>query len=113
VSEYHKASEQSTGLNEHFLSLKEALKDGLLSLCTAAGIAALHLLMEEEITKGAGPKGKHDPHREAYRHGYETSSVKINGVNSPVTRPRARTLNGREIEVESFELARTKSCCAK
>jgi putative transposase len=69
--------------------------------------------MEEDIIKVAGPKGKHDPNREAYRHGYEPSSVKINGVNSRVTRPRARTLNGREVEIESFELARTKSCCAK
>jgi hypothetical protein len=83
------------------------LKDGLLSLCTAAGIVALQLLMEEEITKGAGPKGKHDPPREVYRHGYGKNSVNINGVNNPLARPWARTLSGHEVEIESYELART------
>jgi len=112
VSEYHKASKHSTAKSseiyqgDQFNNLKEVLKDGLLSFCTAAGVAALHAIMEEDVAKVAGPKGKHNPDRKAYRHGFEPTSVIITGVSAPVARPRARTLSGQEVEIESYELAR-------
>jgi len=83
MSEYHKANAQSTvtSKNENVSNslddLKQTLKEGLLSFCTAAGLAALHLLIEEAITRLAGPKGKHNSQRQAYRHGHEDSSVAI------------------------------------
>lgn len=113
MSEYHKANIQSTvtskneNASNNFDNLKQTLKEGLLSFCTAAGLAALHLLMEEDITREAGPKGRHDPQRKAYRHGYEDSSVTIAGSNAPITRPRARTKDGLEVAIESFELAKS------
>ena len=113
MSEYHKANAQSTvtskneNVSNSFDDLKQTLKEGLLSFCTAAGLAALHLLMEEDITRVAGPKGKHNPQRQVYRHGHEDSSVTIAGSNTPITRPRARTKDGFEVAIESFELAKS------
>ena len=81
MSEYHKVNVQSTvtskneNASNNFDDLKQTLKEGLLSFCTAAGLAALQLLMEEDVTRIAGPKGKHNPQRQAYRHGHEDSSV--------------------------------------
>ena len=97
MSEYHKANVQSTvtrkneNTGNNFDDLKQTLKEGLLSFCTAAGLAALQLLMEEDVTRLAGPKGRHNPQRQAYRHGHEDSSVTIAGSNAPIKRPRART----------------------
>jgi len=90
----HKASKQSTVKSsviyqeDQFYNLKEALSDGFQSFCAAAGIAALHAIMEEDVAKVAGPKGKHNPDRRAYRHGFETTSVTIAGANTPILRPR-------------------------
>jgi putative transposase len=106
VSEYHKAIEQSTITNEQFLNLKEALHDGLLSFCTAAGIAALYSLMEEDVVNIVGAKGKHIPDRQAYRHGTEATNVTVAGTTTPILRPRIRTLGGQEVIIESYELAR-------
>jgi len=39
------------------------------SFCTAVGIQALMTLMERDVESMAGPKGKHNPDRTAYRHG--------------------------------------------
>ena len=100
MSAYHTGKRQSTVSNDNifeddrFLDLKETLKDGLLSFCTAAGLATLHVLMEENVSELAGPKGKHDPKRNAYRHGKEATSVTLAGVNTPIKRPRVRTVDG-------------------
>lgn len=104
--DYHKLSEQSIVSSDQLLNLKEALHDGLLSFCTAAGITVLHALMEEDVLKMAGIKGKHNPDRQAYRHGTEETSVTIAGTYAPIVRPRVRTPNGKELVIESYELAR-------
>lgn len=111
---YHTGKRQSTVAKDNifeddrFLDLKETLKDGLLSFCTAAGLAALHVLMEESVTELAGPKGKHDPKRNAYRHGKEAASVTLAGVNTPIKRPRVRSVDGQELEIEAYELAKSQ-----
>jgi len=62
MPEYHKANVQSTvtskneNASNNFDDLKQTLKEGLLSFCTAAGLAALQLLMEEDITRVAARK---------------------------------------------------------
>ncbi len=93
MSEYHKAIKQSTVKSieiyqeDQFYHLKEALRDGFQSFCTVAGVAALHAIMEEDVAKVVGPKGKHNLDRKAYRHGFEPTSVIIAGVSAPVASP--------------------------
>jgi len=79
---------------------------GLQSLSITCGLAALHSMFEEEADQRCGgPKGKHNPDREAYRHGTVRGQVFINGMKVPVQRPRLRSLQGGEVELESYKLA--------
>src|SRR4051794_22576025 len=98
------ANEQSIeGLPESVLealgALAGAAKEGLLALSVGVGLGVLHELMEAEVDEVVGPKGKHLPDRSAVRHGHEGGEVTLGGRRVPVTRPRARTVDG-EHEVE-------------
>lgn len=41
--------------------LRDVLRTGVRAMCTAAGSAVLHKMMEEDLTPLIGPKGKHNP----------------------------------------------------
>ena len=45
--------------------LAGAVKQGLLALSVGVRLAVVHELFEAEVTRLAGPKGKHDPDRRA------------------------------------------------
>jgi putative transposase len=40
-------------------------------------------LLEEEVVDVVGPKGKHDPERNAVRHGHEAGEVTLGGRRVP------------------------------
>jgi putative transposase len=77
-------------------------REGLLAMSVAAGMAVMQTMFEAEITAVAGPKGKHNPDREAVRHGTGKGSVTLGGRRVEVTRPRARTLDGHEVPVQAY-----------
>jgi len=77
-------------------------REGLLALSVAAGLSVMQAMFEAEVTSMAGPKGKHDPTRAAVRHGSEKGSVTLGGRKVPVTRPRARTVDGQEVLLQSY-----------
>jgi putative transposase len=77
-------------------------KEGLLALSVATGLSVIQAMFEAEVTAVAGPKGKHDPARTAVRHGAGKGSVTLGGRRVPVTRPRARTLDGHEVPLASY-----------
>jgi putative transposase len=53
----------------------------------------------------AARRGKHNPGREAVRHGSEAGSVTLGGRRVPVRRPRMRTADGAaELPVPCYEL---------
>jgi putative transposase len=79
-----------------------AAREGLLAMSVAAGMAVMQALFEAEIAEVAGPKGKHDPNRAAVRHGSGRGSVTLGGRRLAVDRPRARTLDGREVPLASY-----------
>ena len=79
-----------------------AAREGLLAMSVAAGMAVMAAMFEAEIAEVAGPKGKHDAKRAAVRHGSGRGSVTLGGRRVPVTRPRARTLDGREVPLSSY-----------
>lgn len=60
-------------------------------------------MMEAEVTAIAGPKGKHNPNRKANRHGNEQGSVVLGGRKVSITRPRVRTVEGKEVRLETYE----------
>ena len=77
-------------------------REGLLAMSVAAGMAVMQTMFEAEITAVAGAKGKHNPDREAVRHGTGKGSVTLGGRRVEVTRPRARTLNGHEVPLQAY-----------
>src|SRR5215203_5065364 len=84
------------------------MRQGLLAASVAIGLDVMGELIDAEVTEIAGPKGKHDPGRGAYRHGSEHGKVTLGGRRIPVRRPRVRAVadaNGveREVHLESYD----------
>jgi len=62
----------------------------------------MQAMFEAEVTAVTGPKGKHDPDRTVVRHGTEKGSVTLGGRRVGVSRPRARTVDGHEVPLQSY-----------
>lgn len=84
--------------------IADAARDGLLAMSVAAGMAVMQAMFDAEITAACGPKGQHDPDRTAVRHGAGEGSVVLGGRRVPVTRPRARTVDGHEVPLAAYRL---------
>ena len=78
--------------------------DGLLSLSVDLGLEVLRQMMEADVCEAAGPKGKHNPNRQAYRHGTDDTKVVLGGEKVSIKRPRVRTMDGGEVEIKSLTL---------
>ena len=77
---------------------------GLLGLSVTLGLEVLRQMMEIDVCEVAGPKGKHDPNRQAYRHGSDDTKVVLGGEKVSIKRPRVRSKNGEEVEIKSLSL---------
>ena len=77
-------------------------REGLLAMSVAAGMAVMAAMFEAEVTAATGPKGKHDPQRVAVRHGSGKGSVTLGGRRVEVSRPRARTVDGHEVPLDTY-----------
>jgi putative transposase len=64
----------------------------------------MQAMLEAEVTAACGPRGQHDPERVAVRHGSGAGSVVLGGRRVPVTRPRARTVDGHEVPLAAYRL---------
>jgi len=83
--------------------LAGAAKEGLLALSVGVGLGVLREVMEAEVDEVVGPKGKHNPDRRAVRHGHDGGEVTLGGRRVPVSRPRARAVDGSgEVELASY-----------
>lgn len=78
----------------HVETFAAHLRQGLLAASTAVGLEVMAELMDAEVDELAGPKGKHDPDRTAYRHGSDDGAVTLGGRRVDVTRPRVRRADG-------------------
>ncbi len=74
-------------------------KQGLLAFAVDVGLQVFGTLLEEDVARIVGPKGRHDPNRVAYRHSPEPSSIGLGGRRVPVTRPRVRSIAGEELSL--------------
>lgn len=79
-------------------------REGLLAMSVAAGMAVMQAMFQAEIDAVCGPKGRHDPGRAAVRHGSGRGSVVLGGRRVPVSRPRARTVEGVEVPLGAYRL---------
>jgi putative transposase len=95
-------------LDEHLELFASQMRQGLLAASVAIGLDVMGELIDAEVTEVAGPKGRHDKDRAAYRHGSEEGKVTLGGRRIPVRRPRVRTVAEaegveREVHLESYD----------
>ena len=99
-----KLAERLAGkVGEQLVAFAQRMQEGLLAASVAIGLDVMAEFMEADATEVAGPKGKHNPARSAYRHGHEDGSVTLGGRRVPVRRPRVRSTDGRELHLESYD----------
>jgi putative transposase len=79
-----------------------AAREGLLAMSVAVGLRVMAELMETELAAKVGPKHAKQPGRAARRHGSASGSVVLGGRRVSVDRPRARTVDGREVTLDTY-----------
>jgi transposase-like protein len=89
-------------IQEALGELVGAAREGLLALSVGVGLRVVHELMESEVAEVVGPKGAWNPERTANRHGHEDGSMTLGGRTVPVSRPRVRSLDGKELPIATY-----------
>ena len=88
------------------VSMAEVI-DGVSSeierLAGEAGLLIMQSVMNAEVESLAGPKGRHDPERQATRWASQQGYVAFGGKKTKVTRPRVRSMEGHEVALASYE----------
>lgn len=80
-------------------------ENAFFDLCVDVGQQVFAVLMEQDREFLCGPKGKHDPERQASRTGSTPSDITLGGRRIPVRRLRARSRDGAELALPSFAFA--------
>src|SRR5215216_7739754 len=74
--------------------LAGAAREGLLALAVGTGLGVLGSLLDADVERLVGPKGRHQPGRVAVRHGTQPGRVTLGGRRVRVDRPRVRSADG-------------------
>ena len=84
--------------------LASAAREGLLALAVGTGLQVLQAMLEEDVDRLVGPKGRHNPVRATVRHGSEPGQVTLGGRRVRIRRPRVRTADGAsELAVPTYQ----------
>ena len=78
-------------------------REGLLAMSVAVGLRVVGELLEAEMTATCGAKHAKQPDRSARRHGSTAGSLVLGSRRVPVQRPRARTMDGREVQLATWQ----------
>ena len=84
------------------IEIVAAMRDGVGELIRRAGLALVSLLMEQEVEEVAGKRHVPKEDRQAYRWGKDDGWCRIDGQKVPLKRPRARSVNGGEVQLGSY-----------
>jgi putative transposase len=76
--------------------LAGAAREGLLALAVGTGLGVLGGLLDADVDRLVGPKGRHQPDRIAVRHGTQAGRVTLGGRRVQVDRPRVRRADGTQ-----------------
>jgi putative transposase len=74
--------------------LAGAAHQGLLTLAVGTGLGVLGSLLDTDVERLVGPRGRHNPQRAAVRHGTQPGRVTLGGRRMRVDRPRVRSADG-------------------
>jgi transposase-like protein len=92
----------SAELQLAFADVAELAREGLLAMSVAVGLRVMNEMMDAEVTDRVGVKHARLPERTAVRHASAPGSVVLGGRRVPVSRPRARTIDGDEVQLASY-----------
>lgn len=73
------------------------------ALAGEAGLLIIKALIDEEVEQLAGPRYSQDKARKATRWGHEDGYVVFNSKKVPVKRPRVRSSDGKEIQLQRYQ----------
>ncbi len=79
-----------------------AAREGLLAMSVGVGLRVMAEMMQVEVTGRVGAKHAKRLEREASRHGSAPGSVVLGGRRVKVSRPRARSRDGEELQLETY-----------
>jgi putative transposase len=71
-------------------------------MSVAVGLRVMVEMMQDELTAKVGPKHAKLPNRQARRHASAPGSVVLGGRRVKVKRPRARTVEGSEVRLDTY-----------
>ena len=94
--------ELSEELRAALVEVAETAREGLLAMSVGVGLRVMAEMMDAEVTAKVGPKHAKLPGRTAKRHASAPGSVVLGGRRVNVRRPRARTVDGQELMLESY-----------
>ena len=92
----------SAELQLAFTDVAELAREGLLAMSVGIGLRVMTEMMEAEVTERVGPKHAKIPDRTASRHASAPGSVVLGGRRVPSSRPRARTVDGTEVGLDTY-----------
>lgn len=85
-------------------ALDEIARLGLSAYLQEVGLRGAIEALEDETTALCGPKGRHDPAREAVRYGRVDTSVALMGRRVRLSRPRVRRADGTsDVRLQTLE----------
>jgi transposase-like protein len=92
-----------------------AIKDGLLAFASATGLVVMFQMMQAELTGRIGEKHAKIPTEERIGnwHGTTKGSVVLGGRTLTTERPRGRTTEGSEIELDTWKVFSSKDLLAQ
>jgi hypothetical protein len=83
--------------------LAGAVQEGLLGFCADVGLMVMAQMLDAEMTARVGPKHAKIGDRQANWHGTATGPVVLGGRQVSVSRPRGRTVEGGEIDLDAWQ----------
>src|SRR5207237_935400 len=98
-----KSVEKEVETQLKLIGLKEFVRQGLHEFVVSAGMTALDELLEEERTAVCGRRYAHLRDRTARRGGRVGGELVLGGRRVHVKRPRARSVDGRELTLPSWK----------
>jgi putative transposase len=90
------------------LGLAGFVRRGLRELVFDEGMERLNVILEEERAAVCGPRHEQGPQRRGRRTGHAPGELVLGGRLVRVRRPRARTLDGREVMLPSWAAFRAR-----
>lgn len=91
-------AQRRVGLREILVGTRACLREVALS----SGLQVLASMLEEDRERLCGPRSQPSEQRRAYRHGHDEAPVVLGGRKVRVTKPRARSVEGQEMELPTW-----------